>query len=77
MHHRNVCFLSIIVFTCLQIDRYLRKLDQELSKFKMELEADNAGITELLERSKFCCTVIFWKYGCCITVNCKVQKGTV
>lgn len=32
------------------IDRYLRKLDQELSKFKMELEADNAGITELLER---------------------------
>ncbi|XP_038067203.1 inhibitor of growth protein 3-like [Patiria miniata] len=32
------------------VDRYLRKLDQELNKFKMELEADNAGITEVLER---------------------------
>ncbi|XP_043944674.1 inhibitor of growth protein 3 isoform X1 [Protopterus annectens] len=32
------------------VDRHLRKLDQELSKFKMELEADNAGITEVLER---------------------------
>ncbi|XP_014669538.1 PREDICTED: inhibitor of growth protein 3-like [Priapulus caudatus] len=32
------------------VDRHLRKLDQELSKFKMELEADNAGITEYLER---------------------------
>lgn len=32
------------------VDRYLRKLDQELAKFKMELEADNAGITEILER---------------------------
>ena len=25
---------------------------QELAKFKMELEADNAGITEILERRK-------------------------
>ncbi|CAH1265200.1 ING3 [Branchiostoma lanceolatum] len=32
------------------VDRHLRKLDQELQKFKMELEADNAGITEILER---------------------------
>jgi len=32
------------------IDRYLRRLDQELQKFKMELEADNAGITEILEK---------------------------
>ncbi|XP_041350155.1 inhibitor of growth protein 3-like [Gigantopelta aegis] len=32
------------------VDRHLRKLDQELSKFKMELEADNAGITETLEK---------------------------
>lgn len=31
------------------VDRHLRKLDQELAKFKMELEADNAGITEILE----------------------------
>ena len=35
------------------MDRHLRKLDQELAKFKMELEADNAGITEILEQSKF------------------------
>ncbi|CAB4069999.1 ING3 [Lepeophtheirus salmonis] len=28
------------------VDRYLRKLDQELHKFKLELEADNRGITE-------------------------------
>jgi len=34
------------------VDRYLRKLDQELHKFKMELEADNAGITEILEKRK-------------------------
>ena len=32
------------------VDRYLRRLDQELHKFKMELEADNAGITEVLEK---------------------------
>ena len=35
-----------------KVDRHLRKLDQELAKFKMELEADNAGITEILEQSK-------------------------
>ena len=35
------------------VDRHLRKLDQELAKFKMELEADNAGITEVLEKSKY------------------------
>lgn len=38
-----------------QVDRHLRKLDQELAKFKMELEADNAGITEILERRKYVC----------------------
>lgn len=32
------------------VERYLRRLDQELQKFKMELEADNSGITEVLER---------------------------
>lgn len=32
------------------VDKYLRRLDQELDKFKTELEADNAGITEILER---------------------------
>ncbi|KAG8229815.1 hypothetical protein J437_LFUL008183 [Ladona fulva] len=33
-----------------QVDRYLRRLDQELQKFKMELEADHRGITEVLEK---------------------------
>lgn len=32
------------------VDRYLRRLDTELHKFKCELEADNNGITELLEK---------------------------
>ena len=41
------------VKTCyVQVERHLRKLDQEVSKFKMELEADNAGITEVLEKRK-------------------------
>jgi len=32
------------------VDRYVRRLDQELQKYKMELEADNAGITDQLEQ---------------------------
>ncbi|XP_050666161.1 inhibitor of growth protein 3 [Leptidea sinapis] len=32
------------------VDRYIRRLDTELHKFKCELEADNKGITELLEK---------------------------
>ncbi|XP_026496021.1 inhibitor of growth protein 3 [Vanessa tameamea] len=32
------------------VDRYLRRLDTELHKFKCELEADNKGVTELLEK---------------------------
>lgn len=43
------------LFSTVQVDRHLRKLDQELAKFKMELEADNAGITEILEQSKWWC----------------------
>lgn len=50
-------FQNWILFTVAlsqkQVDRHLRKLDQELAKFKMELEADNAGITEILERRKY------------------------
>lgn len=42
-----------MLFYFFKVDRHLRKLDQELAKFKMELEADNAGITEILEQSKF------------------------
>lgn len=34
------------------VDRYQRRLDHELHKFKMELEADNRGITEVLEKRK-------------------------
>lgn len=32
------------------VDRYLRRLDSELWKFKCELEADHTGITEILEK---------------------------
>ena len=32
------------------VDRYLRKLEQELHKFQLELEADHRGITEVLEK---------------------------
>ncbi|RWS14695.1 Inhibitor of growth protein 3-like protein [Dinothrombium tinctorium] len=32
------------------VEKYLKRLDQELQKFKIELEADNAGITEILEK---------------------------
>ena len=32
------------------MEKYLKKLEQELSKFKFELEADSAGITEILEQ---------------------------
>lgn len=32
------------------IERHLRKLDQEVNKFKLELEADHAGITEIIEK---------------------------
>ena len=45
----------------LQVDRHLRKLDQELSKFKMELEADCAGITETLEKSESLLTVFHFQ----------------
>ncbi|GLH14751.1 Inhibitor of growth protein, partial [Gryllus bimaculatus] len=32
------------------VDRYLRRLDQELHKFKIELEANNKGITDVLQK---------------------------
>lgn len=32
------------------VDKYLRRLDQEIAKFKMELETDNKGISEILEK---------------------------
>lgn len=41
------------------VDKYLRKLEQELLKFKMELEADNAGITEVLEKRKSYFFIVF------------------
>ncbi|XKL59012.1 hypothetical protein PGB90_000028 [Kerria lacca] len=30
--------------------KYMRRLDQDILKFKMELEADNCGITEIIEK---------------------------
>lgn len=35
--------------------KYMRRLDQDIMKFKMELEADNCGITEIIEKSQFKC----------------------
>lgn len=35
-----------------QLDRHLRRVDQDLSRFTIELEADTAGITEILEQSE-------------------------
>ncbi|XP_074598716.1 inhibitor of growth family, member 3 isoform X1 [Brevipalpus obovatus] len=32
------------------VEKYLKRLDSELQKFKIELEVDNSGITEMLER---------------------------
>ena len=37
-------------FIEIKIEKYLKKLDQELQKFKLELEADHAGITSKLEQ---------------------------
>ena len=75
-------YIYIYICVCMwfQVDRYTRRLDQELSKFKMELEADNAGITEMLEkrnnlmlelemkmkRQRSCCTSVyeFFQFFC-------------
>jgi hypothetical protein len=32
------------------VERYFKKLENDLHKFKMELEADYAGVTEILEK---------------------------
>ena len=32
------------------MSRYLQRLEKELAKYKSELEADNEGITEVLEQ---------------------------
>ena len=43
----------------LQLERHLRRVDQDLSRFTIELEADTAGITETLEQSKCLCCMQF------------------
>lgn len=45
------------------MSKYLRRLDHELHKFKMELEADNSGITGLIEKSKvYFCKKLQWVF---------------
>ena len=39
--------LTRLIVADFEQNRYLRKLDQELHKFQLELEADNRGITEV------------------------------
>jgi len=53
-----------------QVERHLRKLDQEVAKFKMELEADNAGITEILEKRAYCWSLC----NCCMLERVTVLK---
>lgn len=58
----NVCFLNNIKLSDEKVQlagqmydlvtRYLRRLDQETHKFKLELEANHSGITEILEKSR-------------------------
>ena len=43
-----------------QLDRHMRRLDHDLNRFTIELEADTAGITELLEQSTYAnCDTLF------------------
>ena len=44
---------NVFVFVIfLQLDRHMRRLEHDLNRFTIELEADTAGITEILEQSK-------------------------
>lgn len=50
---------------CDLVEKYLKGLDSEIQKFKLELEADNSGITAILERSmciSFCWKVVHHSY---------------
>ena len=54
----------------------MRRLEQDLNRFTIELEADTAGITEILEQSKVsCCTVFCVCFLCCWLSN--VEKAFV
>lgn len=61
--HRVIIGFDMVMVLLVQVDRHLRKLDQELSKFKMELEADNAGITEVLEKRKYDIDILGHKHA--------------
>ena len=45
--------LTRLIVADFEQNRYLRKLDQELHKFQLELEADNRGITEVHHKLVF------------------------
>ena len=38
--------MNLMIF----VERYYKKLENDLNKFKMELEADYSGLTETLEK---------------------------
>lgn len=38
---------------CELLDRYMKRLDHDINRFTLELEADTAGITEILEQKSF------------------------
>lgn len=48
--------------TFFQLDRHMRRLDQDLNRFTIELEADTAGITEILEQSEI--AYLLFSVGC-------------
>ena len=41
------------------MQRHMKKMDAELTKFKWELEADHPGITEVLEERELSSSFIF------------------
>ena len=55
--------IKVLVDNCyvhyLQLDRHMRRLDHDLNRFTIELEADTGGITEILEQSE---QALFNKY---------------
>lgn len=42
------------------ISKYIKRLDIELHRFKIELEADKSGITQLIEKSTSLINKIFF-----------------
>ena len=53
LHGSSAYIDTRLIVADFEQNRYLRKLDQELHKFQLELEADNRGITEVHHKLVF------------------------